>query len=197
MTFTWDLESAYISYVNYYRIFYRESYPGASAYTYRTYSTTTPSGVSRINSGETFTFITAVSNFPSFGQYILWLRVDITITPSFLYSEQIYDEFGECISCNFTTIYVLFQLQISTVKCTYSMQIHILIIMCIIHTVYTGVQVAIELNIKMWNEQTCPSFTVSTVCLLHAESTVTESKIITHAMSIHNSVLWLGQGLCT
>ena len=97
MTFTWDLETAYISYVNYYRIFYRESYPGAYPYSSRTYSTTTPSGVTRINSGETFTFIAPVSNFGSFSQYIMWLRVDITITPSYLYSEQIYEEFGEHI----------------------------------------------------------------------------------------------------
>ena len=134
VTFTWDLESAYISYVNYYRIFYRESYPGASSYTYYTHYTTSPSGVTRINSGETFTFTTAVSNFVSFSQYIMWLRVDITITPSYLYSEQIYDEFGECISL--ILIYYYLYILASNFYCyAYSIQVHITITMCIIPTV--------------------------------------------------------------
>ena len=96
MTFTWDLESAYISHVTNYRIFYRESYPGASSYSYRT-SYTATSSVSRIDSGETFTLTTTFNSFNSYSQYIMWLRVDINIAPSYLYSEQIYEEFGECI----------------------------------------------------------------------------------------------------
>ena len=97
VTFTWDLESAYISYVTNYRIFYRAAYPGASSYALSKYYTASPSGVTRIDNGETFTLTTTFASLVSYSQYIMWLRVYIRIAPSNLYSEQIYEEFGECI----------------------------------------------------------------------------------------------------
>ena len=134
MTFTWDLESAYISYVTNYRIYYIASFPGTGSYGASRYYAASPSRVTRINSGETFTFITTVTSFTRYSQYIMWLRVDISIAPSYLYSEQIYEEFGECIVCILYNIYVYMysyiihvscMASIFTVTCTYSTPVHI------------------------------------------------------------------------
>ena len=93
VTFSWDLESAYHSYVSQYRIYYRASYPGASSYGYTTaYSFGT---AVQIGGGETFTYTLPITSFGSYSQYIMWLQVHTTSTPTYLYTEQIYTELGE------------------------------------------------------------------------------------------------------
>ena len=93
VTFSWDLEYSYHSYISQYRIYYIASYPGTGSYSYSTYHSF--STAVQIGGGETFTYTSPITNFNNYGQYIMWLQVRTTSTPSYLYTEQIYAELGE------------------------------------------------------------------------------------------------------
>ena len=93
ITFAW--ESTYTSSLNYFYIYYRYAYPGYYPYSYNSYLGSLPfSYTSRVNS-YTFIYTTSVTSFGSAGQYIMWLRVVRSSTPTNLYSEQIYVEVGK------------------------------------------------------------------------------------------------------
>jgi hypothetical protein len=111
ITFAWEIQSGYTSSISYYHIFYALAYTGYTPYSYHsTFGSFSPSS----SYSYSYKYSTSVTSFGSYGQYIMWLRVRRSSTPSYIYSEQIYVE--------------------------------------------VGIQIPIELNIKLWHMQTCFNF---------------------------------------
>ena len=95
--FSWDIQSGYESTSNItsFWIYYAYAYPGHSISNYNSYANISPSSTTQTNGGLTFSYTTTVTRFSNVAQYIIWLRVDRSTTPTELYSEQIYVEIGE------------------------------------------------------------------------------------------------------
>ena len=97
ITFSWDIQSGYESTTNitYFSIDYAiaRSGDGSSAYYGSVYIPT--SSTTQTNGGLTFSYSTTVTRFGNFAQYIMWLYVSRSTTPTYLYSKQIYVEIGE------------------------------------------------------------------------------------------------------
>ena len=92
ITFAW--ESTYTSSLRYFYIYYKYAYPGNSPFgASSSLGSISFSYTSRVNS-YTFIYTTSVTRFGSAGQYIMWLYVYRSSTPTSLYSEQIYVEVG-------------------------------------------------------------------------------------------------------
>ena len=98
ITFSWDIQSGYesTSYITHFTIYYAIAHPGyyGSSVYYSSVHIST-SSITQTNRGLTFSYTTTVTDFGNFGQYIMWLRVYRSTTPTNLYSEQIYVEIGE------------------------------------------------------------------------------------------------------
>ena len=98
ITFSWDMQSGYesTSYIRLFRIYYAIALPGSyGSQGYNSYATISPSSTTQTNGGLTFSYSTTVTSFNNYAQYIMWLHVSRTTTPTSLYSDQIYVEIGE------------------------------------------------------------------------------------------------------
>ena len=95
--FSWDIQSGYqsTSNINSFRIYYTYAYPGYGSYGYYSYITISTSSTTQTNGGLTFSYTTTVTRFSYYAQYIMWLRVYRSTSPTNLYSEQIYVEIGK------------------------------------------------------------------------------------------------------
>ena len=95
ITFSWDMQSGYesTSNISSFRIFYASVPPGSSGFTSSVHIST--SSTTQTNGGLTFSYTTTVTSFSNAAQYIMWLYVYRSTTPTDLYSKQIYVEIGE------------------------------------------------------------------------------------------------------
>ena len=95
--FSWDIQSGYhsTSYINSFRIYYAFAYPGYQSSGYYSYVTISTSSTTQTNGGLTFSYSTTVTSFSNAAQYIMWLYVSRSQSPTTMYSEQIYVEIGE------------------------------------------------------------------------------------------------------
>ena len=95
--FSWDIQSGYqsTSYISTFYIYYTYAYPGTYGYT--SFYSFSPSSTTQTNGGLTFSYSTTVTSFGNAAQYIMWLRVRRSQSPTNLYSEQIYAEIGKAV----------------------------------------------------------------------------------------------------
>ena len=95
--FSWDIQSGYqsTSYISTFYIYYIVANPGSGSSGYTSYVSFSPSSTTQTNGGLTFSYSTTVSSFSNYAQYIMWLYVYRSTSPTELYSEQIYVEIGE------------------------------------------------------------------------------------------------------
>ena len=80
--------------INYFWIYYRYAFPGYSPYGTSSYYVSV-SDTTQVNGGYTFLYITSVTTFNNYAQYIMSLYVNHDISPYNLYSDQIYVEIGK------------------------------------------------------------------------------------------------------
>ena len=111
--FSWDIQSGYesTSYINSFRIYYRYAYPGYYPYGSSGSISISTSSTTQTNGGLTFSYTTTVTRFSYYAQYIMWLRVSRTTSPTNLYSEQIYAEIGKT---EYIQVAVFLHLQVLT-----------------------------------------------------------------------------------
>ena len=95
ITFSWDIVDGYYSssYINYFRIYYRDRpYTGSRSHI----GTISYSNSNLIKIGFSFQYTTTVTSFSYYGQYVMWLDVyRSSLSPSTVNSDQIYVEVGK------------------------------------------------------------------------------------------------------
>ena len=96
ITFSWDIVDGYYtsSYINRFRIYYVQRPSGG----YYSYHTIYYSNSNLIKIGASFQYTATATSFSYYGQYVMWVYVRrSSLTPSTVYSDQIYVEVGKWI----------------------------------------------------------------------------------------------------